>query len=85
MSETLSDLRGEVEGARQEMAQVLDKLQSAESHLAFRDEENVQNLTRIDQYQTRIKELEQDLAAMRSSRSWRWSGWLRALWRRRRI
>lgn len=85
VSEALSDLRGEMEGARQEMAQLLDKLREAESHVAFRDEENIRNLTRIDQYQTRVKDLERELAAMRNSRSWRWSGWLRALWRRRRI
>lgn len=85
VSETLSDLRGEMEGTRQELAQLLDKLREAESHVKFRDEENVRNLTRIDQYQTRIKDLEQELAAMRNSRSWRWSGWLRALWRHRRI
>ena len=58
----------------------LAAMQSADEHRQLLD-----CLSRIDQCQTRIRDLEHEVQTLLSSRSWRWSGWLRGLRRRVRI
>ncbi|MDO5101980.1 MAG: class I SAM-dependent methyltransferase [Lautropia sp.] len=85
VGEALNEARAESVMAHQALKQLEERLRATETSLALRDEENIRNLTRIDQYQLRIQDLEHELVSMRNSRSWRWSGWLRTLRRRSRI
>ncbi len=83
--ETLAQLRTEAAGLQHELAQLREQLARSESLVAAKSRENIENLTRIDQYQTRIQGLEDELKTVFASRSWRWSGWLRNVRRRSRL
>ncbi len=83
--ESLSQMRAEVSGLQHELAQLREQLARSEAQVAAQSRENIENLTRIDQYQTRIRGLEDELKTVFASRSWRWSGWLRNVRRRSRL
>lgn len=96
VNETVAQLRADFAGLQQKRAEEVARLQhelggvraqlaDAQRHVSLRDQENIENLTRIDQYQTRIQALEQERDTLLASRSWRWSRWLREIRRRSRI
>lgn len=85
MLETVAALRDENAGLRQQAADAQAHAQALNRQLAEQNTELVANLSRIDQCQQRIRELEQEVETLLGSRSWRWSSWLRTLRRRSRI
>ena len=56
---------------------------SIQTLIALREELREAHTTAA-QHARRIGELDQERAAMKTSRSWRWTAWLRALERNRR-
>lgn len=75
----------EIERLQRDVSAEEERGRMAASQAADQHRQLVESLARIDQCQTRIQQLEHEVQAMLSSRSWRWSGWLRGLRRRARI
>ncbi|MDO4682725.1 MAG: class I SAM-dependent methyltransferase [Lautropia sp.] len=85
MSDVLQSLHGEVHQAQQRLEQISAQVAVLEQHRQSHAKEAAEHLARIDQYQQQIRALEHQVQALLTSRSWRWSGWLRSMRRRIRI
>jgi chromosome segregation ATPase len=70
--QTASELRARSEALAAAVASLEARVQAAEQRLAGSEEESARRLARIGQLDT-------ELRAMKASRSWRWTAWLRSV------